>query len=173
MRINWHDQKSNTNRPTLALTYHPFSTRVKNIIYKHFNILRSNRVTNSLFPAVPLTAWRRDTSLRDMVVHTEQHGLEVNAGSFPCDRTRCGTCRFIINTNHVFGPKNSVPVTSRFTCISTNVVYCITCQKCGFLYIGSTVRRLGDRFVEHLRLTRQKNRNYPVYMHFYVYFRNL
>ena len=124
--IKSHDQRSNNDRPILALTYHPFSTRVKNIIYKHFNILRSNRVTNSLFPAVPLTAWRRDTSLRDMVVRTEQRELEVNAGSFPCDRTRCGTCRFIINTNNVFGPKNSVAVTSRFTCISTNVVYCIT-----------------------------------------------
>ena len=57
-------------------------------------------------------------------------------------------------------------VTSRFTCTTTNVVYCITCLKCGLLYIGSTVRRLGDRFAEHLRHTRQGNQHYPVSKHF-------
>ena len=93
-------------------------------------------------------------------------GDATNAGSFPCNRPRCGTCRYIVDTNYIFGPKNRIAVVGKFTCISNNIVYCITCQKCGFLYIGSTVRRLGDRFVEHLRLTRQGNKNYPVSLHF-------
>eukprot|EP00061_Rhincodon_typus_P019115 g9243.t1 len=37
-----------------------------------------------------------------------------------------------------------------FTCTSTNVVYCVRCSQCDFLYIGETKRRLGDRFVEQL-----------------------
>ena len=57
-------------------------------------------------------------------------------------------------------------VSGRFSCISSNIVYCISCTKCGLLYIGSTVRRLGDRFVEHLRLTRLKNQYFPVSVHF-------
>ena len=160
-----NNNKSN-DRPILALTYHPFSIRVKNIIYKHFDILRSNQETRSLFSKLPITAWRRDTNLKDLLVHSKHQSMEEAPGSFPCDRSRCNTCPYIVNTDHIFGPKGSVAVAGRFTCTTSNVVYCITCIKCNLLYIGSTVRRLGDRFAEHLRYTRQNNRYYPVSAHF-------
>eukprot|EP00061_Rhincodon_typus_P015196 g42735.t1 len=53
-----------------------------------------------------------------------------------------------------------------FTCTSTNVVYCICCCRCGLLYIGETKRRLGDCFVEHLRLVRDKQQHLSVANHF-------
>eukprot|EP00061_Rhincodon_typus_P001859 g15971.t1 len=53
-----------------------------------------------------------------------------------------------------------------FTCASDNVVYCIRCFRCGLLYIGETKRRLGDCFVEHLRLVRNKRQHPPVANHF-------
>ena len=163
---NYRVNHRTNERPILTLTYHPLSIRVKNVIYKHLNILRSNPETSSTFTDIPLTAWRRDNNLNDIFVHTEHSGRDDTRGSFPCDRARCNTCPFIVNTDHVFGPKNSTAVTSKFTCTTTNVVYCITCLKCGLLYIGSTIRRLGDRFTEHLRLTRQNNHCYPVSAHF-------
>ena len=164
--IDSSNNRDQSNRPILVLTYHPFASKVKDIIYKHYDLLSSNRETNHLFQDLPLTAWRRDTNLKDKLVHTRERGVEVVAGSFPCDRSRCNTCRFIVNTDHVFGPKGSVVVTNRCIYTSVNIVYCISCLKCGFSYVGSTVRRLGDRFVEHLRLTRQNNHNYPVSLHF-------
>ena len=164
--INSNNTNDSSNRPILTLTYHPFANKVKNIIYKHFNLLRTHRETTSLFRELPLTSWRRDTNLRDMLVHTEERDREVSVGSFPCDCSRCSTCPFNVHTDRVFGPKGSMAVSGRFTCTSTNVVYCILCLKCGFLYIGSTVRRLGDRFVEHLRCTRQNYRYFPVPAHF-------
>ena len=37
-----------------------------------------------------------------------------------------------------------------FTCITSQLIYCILCRKCpGVVYIGETGRRLGDRFREH------------------------
>eukprot|EP00061_Rhincodon_typus_P019154 g9566.t1 len=53
-----------------------------------------------------------------------------------------------------------------FTCTSVNVVYCIRCSRCGLLYIGETKRRIGDRFVEHLRSVRDKRQHLPVVNHF-------
>ena len=47
-------------------------------------------------------------------------------GTFTCKRTRCKTCPFISNTGKISGPNRSVKVTNHFTCISTNVIYCIT-----------------------------------------------
>ena len=37
------------------------------------------------------------------------------------------------------------------TCISVNVIYCITCTLCKKIYIDETGRRLADRFREYLR----------------------
>ena len=39
----------------------------------------------------------------------------------------------------------------RLTCISTNVIYCITSTPCEKLYIGNTGGKLADCFREHLR----------------------
>lgn len=164
--IDSHNNNNAQTRPILTLTYHPFANKVKNIIYKYFNLLSSSDDTNVIFNEPPLTAWRRDTNLKDILVHTVDNDKEGLAGSFPCNRSRCGTCPYIVNTSHIFGPKGNMAVSGTFTCISTNVIYCISCLKCGFLYIGSTVRRLGDRFVEHLRLTRLNDIHFPVSIHF-------
>ena len=48
-------------------------------------------------------------------------------------------------------PNRSAKITDHFTCISANVIYCITCTLCKKIYIGETGRRLADRFREHLR----------------------
>ena len=51
-----------------------------------------------------------------------------------CARARCKTCPFIRNVEKISGPKRSIKITDRFTCISANVIYCITCTLCKKLY---------------------------------------
>eukprot|EP00061_Rhincodon_typus_P001609 g15266.t1 len=53
-----------------------------------------------------------------------------------------------------------------FTCISANVVYCIRCSRCRGGHNGESKRRLGDRFVEHLRSVHNKRQCLPVANHF-------
>eukprot|EP00061_Rhincodon_typus_P000325 g11318.t1 len=53
-----------------------------------------------------------------------------------------------------------------FTCTSVNVAYHICCSRCGLVYIGETMRRLGDCFVEHLRSVRNKRQHLLVMNHF-------
>ena len=64
---------------------------------------------------------------------------------------------FLSNTVKISGPNRSVKVTDHFTCITANVIYCITCTLCKKIYIGETGRRLADRFREHLRDAEQNN----------------
>eukprot|EP00061_Rhincodon_typus_P007368 g28995.t1 len=52
----------------------------------------------------------------------------------------------------------------RYTCTSTNVVYCIRCSRCGLLYNGETNQNLGDPFV--LRSVHNKRQHLPVANHF-------
>ena len=74
----------------------------------------------------------------------------------------------ISNTVKISGPNRSVKVTDHFTCISTNIIYCITCTLCTKIYKGETGRRLVDRFREHLRDAEQNNTDVskPVARHF-------
>ena len=89
-------------------------------------------------------------------------------GTFTCKRTRCKNCPFISNTVKISGPNRSVKVIEHFSCISTNVIYCITCTVCKKIYIGETGRKQTDRFREHLRDAEQNNTNAskPVVRHF-------
>lgn len=51
-------------------------------------------------------------------------------GTVTCKRTQRKTCPFISNTVKITGPNLSAKVTDNFTCISPNVIYCITCPLC-------------------------------------------
>ena len=86
-------------------------------------------------------------------------------GNFKCPRKRCNTCPFIHNADKITGLKRSIKITDRFTCTSTNVIYCITCTLFKKIYIGETGRRPGDRFREHLREV-DKDAPKPVARHF-------
>ena len=56
-------------------------------------------------------------------------------------------CAFALK---ISGPNRPAKITDHFTCISVNVIYCITCTLCEKIYIGEIGRRLADRFREHL-----------------------
>ena len=70
----------------------------------------------------------------------------------------CKTCPFISNTVKISGPNRSTKVTDHFTCISVNVINCITCTLCKKIDVDETEKELADRFLEHLRDVRKKKR---------------
>ena len=88
------------------------------------------------------------------------------AGSLPCRRPRCQTCKHITPQTFLQGPKSTHNIRDHFTCQSENVVYCISCHRCNCLYIGETGRRLREHFSEHLRSIRNQSRGFPVAEHF-------
>ena len=63
-------------------------------------------------------------------------------------------------------PGGCITITSKYTCISQNVVHVIKCGTYNKIYIGETGRHLRDRFREHLRSTRQTIAALPVGRHF-------
>ena len=49
-----------------------------------------------------------------------------------------------------------------FACISTNMIYAITCTRCERIYIGETKRHMADRFTEHIRLIKINLHGLPI-----------
>ena len=160
-------QNEETDRIPFTLTYHPQNLAIKNVILKNFKILNNDPETKHIFSLPPLISFKRDKNLGNFLVRSA-FKFNNKPGTFTCKRTRCKTCPFISNTVNISGPNRSVKVTDHFTCISSNVIYCITCTLCKKIYIGETGRRLADRFREHLRDAEQNNTDAskPVARHF-------
>ena len=154
----------------LVLTYHPTNALVKNIMTRNFHLLRDDPDTGDIFrPLRVLCAYRRDTNLRDSLVRSHLNDTTASVedrGTFPCGRSRCNTCAHTNASPTINTPGGHITINSKYTCTSYSVVYLIKCRTCNKVYIGETGRRLGDRFREHLRSTRQTNTDLPVGRHF-------
>lgn len=155
------------DRPVLTMVFHPHNLPVKNILLKNFSILQKDPKLCTVFRKPPLVAYKRDTSLRDHLVHSSVNTSQTSLphGTSPCNLPKCKTCPFISTTTLITGPSGQFRVQSPFTCQSDNLVYILSCTLCSKLYIGETYRTLNERFTEHLRAIRLAY-NTPVAVHF-------
>ena len=88
-------------------------------------------------------------------------------GTFPCRRTICRTCPHITEATSIPAPGGHIKITGHFTCISENIIYCISCRKCPkAVYIRETGRRMADRFREHRLDVLHNKGDLPVAQHF-------
>ena len=88
------------------------------------------------------------------------------SGTFPCGVPQCKTCKFIDSSTVISAPKSTYNIQGKFTCTSTHIIYCISCSRCGMLYIGETKRQLRKRFGEHRRTVSANDANQSVARHF-------
>ena len=133
---------------------------------KNFHLLRDGPDTRDIYQ---LCVYRRDNNLRDSLVSSDLNDTTASVevrGTFLCGRSRCNTCAHTNASLTINTPGGHITITSKYTCTSYNVVYLIKCRTCNKAYIGEAGRRLGDRFREHLRSTRQTNTYLPVGRHF-------
>jgi hypothetical protein len=55
---------------------------------------------------------------------------------------------------------------TNISCRSSNLIYCITCRRCGKQYVGQTSLRLKSRFVHHYYTVDKEDKSKPVSKHF-------
>ena len=114
-------------------------------------MIADDPATSLIFPLPPMVAFRRDANLRTSLVHTAEKQAATRAGTYPCHHPRCRTCGHISSETDLLGPKDRLTIRDSFTCVSSGLIYCISCRRCPVIYIGETGRTLRERFGEHLR----------------------
>ncbi|KAL2096621.1 hypothetical protein ACEWY4_008769 [Coilia grayii] len=170
---HWTRQNDFSNNPvTLVSTYGHISNNLKSIVHRHWHILRSDPSIGNVFQEPPRSCYKRAPSLRDKLVRSHfpvpiqsSFPFNITQGNFKC--LNCAACNFMITEKMFTHPKtgSKYKVKGRIACLSTFVVYLLTCP-CGLLYVGKTKRQLKTRIFEHKCAIRRNDEKSSVARHF-------
>ena len=85
-----------------------------------------------------------------------------------CNLTHCRYCPKLNKPSQIHCPvTNSNHVCMKnISCRSSNLIYAITCTRCGMQYVGQTLLRIKDRFVHHFRDIELMDKEKSVSKHF-------
>ena len=96
-----------------------------------------------------MVAFRRPTSLKDMLVHSELKTPELLKGCVGCGDGRI--CKSLVEgenfKSNVTG--RSYVINSKLDCNTDHVIYLLSCSKCCKQYVGSTITKFRTRFNNH------------------------
>ena len=164
------------DRTPFVISFNPALPKISSVVEKHITILRSSTNCKNAFPHPPVIAYKRNASLRDLLVHSElpenKPSDQQPTGIHKCNHPRCLTCSFLQEgqTSYTFfTTKETREITNYISCHSKNLIYLIQCKKCHCQYIGETKRQLNERFGEHRRSIlndHQLSNPTPVSLHF-------
>ena len=99
-------------------------------------------------------AYRRPKSLRDLLVRAklkpDMRDDEPLGETRPCGKARCKTCKMITPTQIAKSASGAtIKLRCNTCCKTTNVVYLITCTKCGKQYVGEIGEHVNQRMNGH------------------------
>ena len=150
----------------MILTYHPLNTRIHRILLDNFKVIADDPATSLIFPRPPMVAFRHDDNLRTSLFHTAEKQAATRTGASPCQHPRCHTCGHTSSETELLEPKDCLTIKDSFTCLSSRLIYCLSCRCCRLIYIGETGRTLRERFGEHLRSINKSEPGFSVVGHF-------
>lgn len=169
------EKKKNSDRIPLVITYHPAMPHISSILRNAWNVLVRDKHMKRVFSQPPMVAYKQPpTALRNLLVKTklQVRDQRVIPGLRKCRKARCYTCPLLEESTVVTSSvdKNiKVFLSSPVTCESSNVIYCIFCNKQGcdkIMYIGETERQLKVRIREHISYVHNLNITTPTGFHF-------
>ena len=124
-----------------------------------------------VFENPPLVAYKRNQNLRDLLIKAKVPKNQARPkrnlpGMYKCNN--CPVCPYIKTDKMIkaHGSDCKVELTKRYTCQSKNLVYVISCSKCGVQYVGETEKSLQKRFSQHLGYVRNDHLNKATGQHF-------
>ena len=169
-------KKETSKRPIFALKYDPRLPPIQNIQAKHWRSMKSSdQYLASVFPEPPLTAFRRQNNLRNMLIRAKipdkprAYPERKIKGMFNCAKS-CLACPYIKVSKSVKINKDKKWIFNRkLSCENSNVIYMIECQKSNCKenrYIGETKRPLKYRLAEHRGYVINKMTTYATGAHF-------
>ena len=158
--------KTPTNeRVPLCVTYNRSLPDIQKIVHEKLPILHRSNKMKTIFPRAPITAFRRDTNLEDMLVHRKHNRLIGKDKPDKCSK-KCAVCPFITQEAELKTDTNIFRFNNHINCKSSNLIYGISCKVCDrVVYVGETGTTMYERWQNHMSTVRRKTDN-PISRHF-------
>ena len=154
--------KREVRRPVLSVEYHPALPALSSIMKKHWRVMTQDPYLKEVFPLPPLIAYRRPENLKDKLVRAKippAHSRPSRRipGMKKC-RFDCLTCPYVQLGQVVKSSASNYrhEIQLQVDCQTSNLIYCLTCNKCQEQYIGETEKTLSVRFRQHRGYVRNK-----------------
>ena len=146
------------NRPVFAVKYDPRLPALQQMQAKHWRaMVGQNQYLSEVFKQPPLTAFRRQRNLRDILIKSKVppprplHPKRQIKGMAPCNKP-CPACPYVERGNEVkIYEERAWKINRKINCDTFNWIYMIQCIKnrCEERYIGLTKRIIKFRIAEH------------------------
>lgn len=153
--------KQQLTRIPLVLTYNPSLPPVMNAIKKHWHILQSDSALRETFKDPPMTAYRRNLNLGDILNSKNIANNEVIRPSSvnhrgtckPCYSNRKNKCCQQVKTTHSFKSaqtNKTYKIYHDLTCKSGWILYLLECRLCPKIqYVGKSEPPANIRINKH------------------------
>jgi hypothetical protein len=156
--------------------YHDGIHPVRKILKDNWYLLGKSPDTESLYESKLVLGFKRNTRLKDLLVHTQipiSNPTPGRAGKIirECPNpSTCKVCPLIDTSGKIksFTFKKTFYSRKQAFCTSHNIIYGLQCNTCGKQYVGQTKREFGTRFIEHtkdLNLDHLDEKTKPVAKH--------
>jgi hypothetical protein len=162
--------KTASDRTLAIYTYGDRNFHPRKAIKQHEHILLAHPDLRDIVEDGFMIAQRQTANLRNILVRSRfmsNPPPKLPWGSYKCGKN-CVHCPFMEETTHYRSTTTSklYKIKGHHTCNSTNVVYLITCERCGLQYVGETGQQLKARFAGHRSDIRREDEYKPVSRHF-------
>ena len=155
LKIN---SKNNQNVIPYVSTHNPKNPEVFNVIKNNLPILEEDPDMKKILESSKIIKSKRQSpSLKSILTRACFSSINnENPKVSKCNKPRCATCPYL-TTGPKFNFKNGSQfiVKSSMTCVSSNILYVITCAGCGENYIGQTGDTLQHRMTVHRQQIRE------------------
>ena len=163
-------------RVQLVLNFNKANPDVRNIIKEIWPILQIKDSTKEVFSEQHLFAYRCNKNLKELLVRTAFTFPPKNPGISgkstqnaldKCKKDNCSLCPWINNCRTFYSTYTRRRYKKNYIgdCRTSNIIYLITCLKCGQQYVGKSKRQFRERLGENLRFVRNKSAE-PTGKHF-------
>ena len=172
-----HTTTNQPNQPFVLTTqYSPHYTALQETVRKNWDLLTRSSTTKRLAETKIVTGYRRPKNIRDILVKAKISAKKPKTNPPKpnsqtrncCIRKNCNYCPLLDVSGKIVSHYSgrSYTTKSNVTCKSSNLIYCISCMKCGVQYVGQTKNRLMDRFQGHNQSIKDNDPRSEVARHF-------
>ena len=170
-RLNRNDlmqlkHKERTQCLPISLTYNKTLPNIKNIIEKHWNLLKIDPTLERVFSISPIIAFRKNISLKQLIgcnriINNKRklnNGCQSKEGKCsPCRanaKTLCCRQVSITTTFKSNQTQKTYKIFHNLNCKSKFVIYLLECRKCAIQYVGKAETEFNIRLNNHRKDSR-------------------